>query len=88
MQRQESNYSEDVKGYQPRNPKRKQTWNTSTAADAHAEVMAEYLAETVSLTSLRQDQAHTSRRSLTGAHWFDVACRSPSPSRSTTLGPT
>jgi hypothetical protein len=48
MQRQESNFSEDVKAYQPQNPKRKQTWNTSNAADAHAEVMAEYLAESVS----------------------------------------
>lgn len=55
MQRQESNYSEDVKGYQPQNPKRKATWNTSTAADAHAEVMAEYLAETVSFIKLDVD---------------------------------
>jgi hypothetical protein len=49
MQRQESNFSEDiVKGHYEPPKQRKQRWNDSDAAAAHAEVMAEYRAESVS----------------------------------------
>jgi hypothetical protein len=87
MQRQESNFSEDVKAYQPQNPKRKQTWNTSNAADAHAEVMAEYLAESVSprlplRLRCRASRSSTDARSCWPYH------RYPSPGRFTTSEPT
>jgi hypothetical protein len=52
MQRQESNYSEDVKGYTaPAAAQRKKNWKDGNAADAHAQVMAEYLAESVRTSS-------------------------------------
>jgi len=52
MQRQESNYSEDVKGYTaPAAAQRKKNWKDGNAADAHAQVMAEYLAESVCISS-------------------------------------
>jgi hypothetical protein len=87
MQRQESNFSEDVKAYQPQNPKRKQTWNTSNAADAHAEVMAEYLAESVSPQRRLRLRCRASR-SRTDARTRSLFCRYPSLGRFTTSEPT
>jgi hypothetical protein len=86
MQRQESNFSEDVKAYQPQNPKRKQTWNTSNAADAHAEVMAEYLAESVSLRRRLRLRLRccASRPGLDGRPCL-LCYRYPSPGRFTTF---
>jgi hypothetical protein len=89
MQRQESNFSEDVKAYQPQTTKRKQTWNTSNAADAHAEVMAEYLAESVSPhRRLRLRSRCCASRSCTDARTRLLFHRYPSPGRFTTSEPT